>query len=216
MFVCVFVSVPSLLIPHFEDHSWYSTPPIFPIDYLLRALSPGQVKAPTPLEGREEVVVSYFETTSEDLFGRGIWLVLYLRTVLGYMRVPVPIFCCLPLFPSIMPTSQWAHQPSLISVAATKEITRDNFLVRFHRPAGSWDTVRDGGGAFLFLFFCRGGPCPPGAYNLAGETQLMHIYTVITISNYHNIDHNCVRPGKRSMRDWGLGGVLLILDSFTD
>lgn len=29
-------------------------------------------------------------------------------------------------------------------------------------------------GEVLFFIFCRGGPCPPGAYNLAGETQLMH------------------------------------------
>lgn len=36
-----------------------------------------------------------------------------------------------------------------------------------------------------FFIFSRGGPCPPGAYNLAGETQLMHTYSIITISNYN-------------------------------
>lgn len=42
----------------------------------------------------------------------------------------------------------------------------------------------------------------------------MHTYTIITISKYHNIDHNCVRPGKRSVTGWGLGGVLVKLGFF--
>lgn len=83
-----------------------------------------------------------------------------------------------------------------------KKSQETKFLVRLHHPAGSWDTVRDGGGTFFI--FCRGGPCPPGAYNLAGETQLMHTYTIITISDYHNIDHNCVRPGESKISE-GLG-----------
>lgn len=32
----------------------------------------------------------------------------------------------------------------------------------------------------------------------------MHTYTISTISNYHNIDHNCVRPGKSKISE-GLG-----------
>ena len=55
-----------------------------------------------------------------------------------------------------------------------------------------------------FFIFRRGGPCPPGAYNLAGETQQMHTYTIITISDYHNIDHNCMRPGGFKISE-GLG-----------
>lgn len=69
-------------------------------------------------------------------------------------------------------------------------------------------------GRYWFFIFCRGGPCPPGAYNLAGETQLMHTYTVNTISDYHNIDHNCMRPGKRSVRGWGLREGVLVKMGF--
>lgn len=62
-------------------------------------------------------------------------------------------------------------------------------------------------GEALVFIFCRGGPCPPGAYNLAGETQLMHTYTVSTVSDYHNIDHNCVRPGKSKISEGQAGLV---------
>lgn len=43
----------------------------------------------------------------------------------------------------------------------------------------------------------------------------MHTYTISTISDYHNIDHNCVRPGKaRSVRGWGLGEGVLVKMGF--
>lgn len=32
----------------------------------------------------------------------------------------------------------------------------------------------------------------------------MHTYTIITISDYHNIDHNCMRPGGFKISE-GLG-----------
>ena len=32
----------------------------------------------------------------------------------------------------------------------------------------------------------------------------MHTYTIITISDYHNIDHNCMRPGGLKISE-GLG-----------
>lgn len=127
-------------------------------------------------------------------------------------------FCCLPLpaslFQVVCPLNNGHIGPVLeVRVEAAKEVTRDNFLVRLHCPAGSWDTA--GQGRYSFFIFCRGGPCPPGAYNLAGETQLMHTYTISTISDYHNIDHNCVRPGKaRSVRGWGLGEGVLVKMGF--
>lgn len=161
-------------------------------------------------------MISYSETTSEDLFGEED-MVLYLRTVLRYMRVPIPILLppppSLPL-PSIMPTSQWAHQPSLRSMCRShKRSYKRQLFGALPPPRRVLGHCARWGRCFFFNFL-RGGPCPPGAYNLAGEAQLMHTYTIITISNFHNIDHNCMRPGKRSMRDWGLGGVLVKLGFF--
>lgn len=122
----------------------------------------------------------------------------------------VPVYChfvaspSISLFQVVCPFHNGYIGPVLeVCVEAAKEVTRDNFLVCLHRPTGSWDTARQGG--YWFFIFCRGGPCPPGAYNLAGETQLiMHTYTISTISDYHNIDHNCVRPGKSKISE-GLG-----------
>lgn len=37
----------------------------------------------------------------------------------------------------------------------------------------------------------------------------MHTYTVSTVSDYHNIDHNCVRPGKSKISEGLREGVLV-------
>lgn len=121
------------------------------------------------------------------------------------MRVPVySYFIASPPLASVVPAPQRARQPSLRSMCRSRK--RNHKRQLFGAPPLPRRVLGHCArqGRYWFFIFCRGGPCPPGAYNLAGETQLMHTYTISTISDYHNIDHNCVRPGKSKISE-GLG-----------
>lgn len=127
-----------------------------------------------PYSGTSEVVSFYFGggengPLSQDSVEMGLG-------VLGAHFIPIPpisslprVVCLLQFPPPI------SSLPVLeVRVDAAKEATRDNFLVRLHHPAGSWDTVRDGGGTF-FIFFWRWSLSFRSLQSSWGDTTKAHL-----------------------------------------